>query len=324
MAEQSSGFEARAARFDGRRTRAVEADPHTVALPNGGLTWVHVVTSDRAEGAAFLEQFCFHPLAIEDALSENERPTVRRYGEATFFSAAAVIQATDEELYHEVGFFALPNLIVTVVNAPCPCVAHLFERWMAEPKRLGKNPAFLVHSILDAIVDDYFPAADRLEDEIDQLEERVYVGQAEALTEALDLKRRLLRLRRRTSAIRDVLNGMLRGDWPELSSDARPYYQDVYDHALRITENADLNRDILSTILDIHLSLISNNLNDIMKKMAAIATVLMSVSFLAGIWGMNFEFMPELRWPGGYLFALGLMLVVVLAELFGFRRIGWL
>jgi len=324
MGEHSNGFEARAARFDGRRTRALEADPDSVAVPDGGLTWVHVVTPDRAEGAAFLQQFGFHPLAIEDALSENERPTVRRYGEATFFSAAAVIQDPDDERFHEVGFFALPHLIVTVVKAPCSCVAHLFDRWMAEPKRLGKNPAFLVHSILDAIVDDYFPAADRLEDHIDELEERVYVGQAEALAEALGLKRRLLRIRRRTSAIRDVLNGMLRGDWPEISVEARPYYQDVYDHALRITENADLNRDILSTILDTHLSLISNNLNNIMKKMAAIATILMSVSFFAGVWGMNFEHMPELKWPIGYFFALGLMVVVALAEYLGFRRSGWL
>lgn len=324
MAEHSNGFEARAARFDGRRTRAVEADPDAVAVPNGGLTWVHVVTPDRAEGAAFLEQFRFHPLAIEDALSENERSTVRRYDDATFFSAAAVLLEQGEEVYHEVGFFALSHLIVTVVKAPCPCLAHLFERWVADPKRVGKNASFLVHSVLDALVDDYFPAADRLEDEIDELEERVYVGQAEALNEALNLKRRLLRLRRRSSAIRDILNGMLRGDWPEVSPDARPYFQDVYDHALRITENADLNRDILSTILDIHLSLISNNLNNIMKKMAAIATVLMSMSFLAGVWGMNFRFMPELEWAGGYLFALGLMAVVAIAELFGFRRIGWL
>lgn len=324
MAEHSKGFEARAARFDGRRTRAVEADPETVAVPDGGLTWVLVVTPDRSEGATFLEQFGFHPLAIEDALSENERPTVRRYDNATFFSIAAVHMDAENEHFHEVGVFALPHLIVTVVKAPCPCITQMFDRWIADPKRLGKNPSFLVHSIVDAIVDDYFPAADRLEDEIDELEERVYVGQAEALTEALGLKRRLLRLRRRISAIRDVLNGMLRGDWPELVIDARPYVQDVYDHALRVTENADLNRDILSTILDIHLSLISNNLNTVMKKMTAIATILMSVSFLAGVWGMNFRHMPELDWRLGYLAAFTLMVFVATAEFFAFRRKGWL
>lgn len=324
MAEHSNGFEARAARYDGRRIHAVEADPETVAVPDGGLTWVLVVTPDRSEGAVFLEQFRFHPLAIEDALSENERPTVRRYGDATFFSAAAVIQAESEERFHEVGFFVLPHLVVTVVKARCPSVTQMFERWVAEPKRIGKNPTFLVHSILDTIVDDYFPAADRLEGHIDELEERVYVGHAKALTEALDLKRRLWRLRRRISAIRDVVNGMLRGDWAEMLPEGRHYYQDVYDHALRITESADLNRDILSTILDIHLSLISNNLNSVMKTMAAIATILMSVSFLAGMWGMNFEFMPELHWPGGYLFAITLMLLVAILEYLGFRRKGWL
>lgn len=290
-----------------------------------GLVWVHLTAGDTVSAAQLLTEFGFHPLAIEDALNASERPALHHYDNTLFLSATTVKVGPDgDEEYFEVGLFVGSTFVVSVTTKPCTCIDATFKRWIANPHGLGKNPAFLIHTILDSIVDEYFPASDHLEDAIDAMEEQVYEGHRDAITDALTLKRRLLRMRRHVVDARDILNALLRGDGSLLTAEARPYFQDVYDHALRIAENLDLNRDILATILDTQLSIVSNNLNRVMKIMTALATILMSMGLIAGIYGMNFAFIPELHWQYGYAFAWGLMLLVALVEWIIFRKLGWL
>ncbi|MBX7136038.1 MAG: magnesium/cobalt transporter CorA [Fimbriimonadaceae bacterium] len=289
-----------------------------------GLVWMHLTANDRAAATRLLTELGFHHLAIEDALNESERPALHHYDHTVFLSATTVnVNGDGSEDYFEFGLFVGSTFVVSVTTRPCACLEASFQRWMANPHGLGKNPAFLLHTILDSIVDEYFPASDHLEDRIDAMEEEVYSGDRDAITEALQLKRRLLRMRRHVVDARDILNALLRGDGSLLTAEARPYFQDVYDHALRIAENLDLNRDILATIMDTQLSIVSNNLNRSMKIMTATATILMSMGLIAGIYGMNFAYIPELHWRYGYQFAWAFMGFVAVVEWVVFKRLGW-
>jgi magnesium transporter len=162
-----------------------------------------------------------------------------------------------------------------------------------------------------------------VEDDVDLLEEHILAGGSETVGDVLRLKRRLLEMRRRVTPIREVLNSLLRSDGLLMTDDVKRYLQDVFDHTLRLAETIDVNREILGGVLDAHLATVSNNLNIAMRVLTAAATFLMTASLIAGIYGMNFAFMPELRQAWGYPFALGLMALCATAEWVYFRRKGW-
>jgi magnesium transporter len=181
-----------------------------------------------------------------------------------------------------------------------------------------------MQELLDAAVDDYFPALDSIQDDVDDLEERVYAGAKLDVGSAVRLRRKLLEMRRQVTPIRDVVNGLLRRDTPVIQHDTRAYLQDVYDHALRVLESIDLNRDILTSIMDAQLSVQSNRLNEVMKNMTSIATVLMAMALITGVYGMNFKHMPELEWKYGYFWVIGLLVFVFFGGLGVANKIGWL
>lgn len=224
----------------------------------------------------------------------------------------------------EVGFFVGRNFVVTVATDEVPLLDAWVQRWCRSMSLTVPSSAVLLHNLLDAIVDEYFPIADELEDQMDVLEERIYSGRGSVVAEALSVKRNLLHLRRRIAPLRDVLNGLMRRDVEIIPLEIKPHFQDIFDHTIRITETIDITRDILGSIIDAHLSLTSNKLNEVMRFMTVISTILMSMALIAGIYGMNFRFMPELNWTAGYPFAIALMVAVAVAEYVVFRRMGWL
>lgn len=306
----------------------VEADPDSaiskVQDPNR-LTWLHVSYEEPEDASIYLEQkLGFHELAVEDSLNEYERPTLHEYDDHLFLSAARVQSTNGEEHYQEVGFFLTNSALVTVSQGASPIVEAWQKRWEKSPNQIGRHPAELMHSILDAIVDEYYVVADQMEDEVDDLIENIYRGDNSQLVSLLQLKRRLIQLRRRITPMRDIFNGLLRRDVIIIPADSRPYFQDIYDHTLRLTELVDICRDTLTSALDVHLSTVSNNLNNVMKKMTVISTVLMSGALIAGIYGMNFRYMPELYQRWGYPFALLLMVVAGLGILGLFRWKKWI
>jgi magnesium transporter len=183
----------------------------------------------------------------------------------------------------------------------------------------------LIYLVLDATVDSYFPELDRLSDAIDALEDRVLSGEADrrSLAELLELKRRLLDLRRVLAPMRDLANALLRRDVDLVSDKALPYYQDLFDHLVRVLDQLDLYRDLLATVVDARMTVASNSLNQIVKRLTAFTVILMVPTLIAGIYGMNFEYMPELSWPLGYAFALALMAGTVVVAVTWFRRNGW-
>jgi magnesium transporter len=295
------------------------------ALAAEANAWIHVHAHDVPGTTALLvDRFGFHPLAVEDALSDTERPALHDDDAYLFLSVSAVTRDDKREVYTEIGFFLSKNRLVTVSRSDCPTLQAGLERWRRRPARYGQTLSFLLHSLLDEIVDAYFPASDALEDAVDGLGDLVFKSKSAPITEIIRVKRRLLEMRRHIAPMRDILNGCLRRDIELIDDRARPFFQDVYDHTLRLIEVVDTNREILASILEAHLAVVSNSLNIVMRTMTVISTCLMTAALVAGVYGMNFEFMPELAWVGGYPFALALMVGLVLLELWFFRKRGWI
>lgn len=322
------GIELQAASWSGEGS-SVEVVNHAgfpAACQSGeGLTWGHLIVNDVAAGSKFLrERLGFSELEVEDALSQLERPAVQETEEHLFLVMPIVEPTEPSESYVECAFFVRKGLIVSVTTARCSLISTWFEKWKRAPEKYGTDAPDLLHTILDAAIDDYFPLVDNLEEVVEDLEDNLYSGSRTVIKDALSVKRRLLEVRRRVSPMRDVINGLLRRDISMVPLEVKPYYQDLYDHTIRLSESIDITRDILSGVLDAHLSITSNNLNVVMKKMTIISTLLMTAALVAGVYGMNFLHIPELKWTGGYPFSLAVMAGLCLFELWLFRKKGWL
>jgi magnesium transporter len=311
-----------AALLEGTQCQSLSTDEAVVRLRDGEHPlWLDVQFANAEVANSFLtKQLGFHELAVEDALSTHERPSLQEFGEQLFL----VVPAIDGNEFVEVAFFLMEKSLVTVASRPLRVLDQWFDRWTDHPQRLGSHPAHLMHALIDGIIDDYFPMVDNLEDEIDEVGDNIFRGETDHVAEILMLKRKLLEVRRRLIPVRDIMNGLLRRDLAHIPDSARPYFQDVYDHTLRVTEQADINRETLASLLDVHLSTVSNNLNEIVKKMTVVSTILMSAALVAGIYGMNFEHMPELKWAIGYPMSLLAMVVIAVVELVVFRLIRWI
>lgn len=312
---------------EGQSTRALQVPEALSAIADRqGMLWIDIHAHDAAVTAEWLiNGFGFHQLAVEDALSPYERPTFQQYDGVLFLTAHAVHSAEEEETYREVAFFVSERFLVTVHTEPVPLLQYWFERWKTQPAKVGRTPAHLLHLLLDAIVDEYFPVGDALEEKADALEDAIFAGDGRVqVADILHAKRRLLELRQHITPLRDVLNALLRRDVELIPDEVVPYLQDVYDHTLRIAELVDVNRDILAGVLDAHLSVVSNRLNEVMRILTVISTILMSAALIAGIYGMNFTHMPELQWRAGYPFAGAMMVLVGVAEWYIFKRKGWI
>jgi magnesium transporter len=279
--------------------------------------------SDKVKATEYLVgELGFDELAVEDALSPNERPAMFEYKTNLFLVVPSISHHDGEETFGEIAVFLGKNYLVAVAYEPVP----VLDAWLSRLKQAGKpaeSLAFDLHMLLDAVVDGFFPVCDEVEEIVDTLEESVFAGDENIVPEALRLKRRLLSLRQRIAPIRDVVNGLLRRDVAFIPKEVQPYLQDVYDHTLRIAEILDVNRDIIAGVLDAHLAQVSNSLNISMRFLTVMATFLMTASLIAGIYGMNFKYMPELGQRWGYPFAYALMGVLALAEWVYFKRKGW-
>lgn len=293
---------------------------------NGQQTiWIDLEVHDLEVGKRLLQdEFGFHELAVEDALSHQERPALREYGETVFLSLPVISMDGERIHFDELGIFLAAHGIVTVHLQPIELVNVWYARWSDFPHRIGGAPTQVLYVLMDAIVDAYFPILDVIEDIGDDLTDAILRGETSNLPKILRVKRGLLEIRRSVGPMRDIVNGLLRRDLHVVTDDARPYFQDIYDHVLRLSELVDMNRDATTGLLDIHLASVSNNLNEVVKKMTVLSTVLMTMALIAGIYGMNFKDMPELVWTYGYPFAIFLMLAASGLVIYAFRRMRWI
>lgn len=298
-----------------------------ILAADSGTHWLDLTHPSDEDMRLLQDEFHFHPLALEDVVRRHQRPKVDSYGSYYFvvFYCLGMAESGNRPEAEPLYLFVGKNYLVTVHEQPVSQVAETLRRWQAPDSPLGDDVAALIYALLDALVDDYFPVMDRIGDRVDELEQAIFESFDEgSLQMIFQLKKDLLFLRRIVAPERDVLNVMLRRDIPVFDQNDITYLQDVYDHIVRITDVLDTYRDLLSSALDSFLSVQSNRLNQIVKALTVTSIVLMSTTLVAGVYGMNFEYMPELNWRYGYAWALGLMTAISGGLILFFRRIKWL
>jgi magnesium transporter len=286
--------------------------------------WLDLQNPQAHDLQLLSEEFKFHRLAIEDATRHHERPKLEAF-DNYYFMVFYALHYDTRLSGQAIGLFIGANYIVSVHQGEITTIDETIKRWQANVAEFGQDGGALLYALLDAIVDDYFPVIDQLAERVEGIEEQIFERFSEnALQEVFSLKRDLLGVRRVVAPERDVLNVLIRREVPIFERNTILYLQDVYDHIVRITDSIDTYRDLLSSALDAFLSIQSNRLNQIVKVLTITSIVLMSDALIAGIYGMNFEFMPELHWANGYAFALGLMLIVSVGLVLFFRWRKWL
>ncbi|HLZ63562.1 MAG TPA: magnesium/cobalt transporter CorA [Ktedonosporobacter sp.] len=300
---------------------AVKKDPNS-------LFWLDLQSPTDEDLQKIAVAFDLHPLAIEDATSEHQRPKVDQYENFFFvvFYAVQLNPGQQEPTISEVDMFLGTNYLITVHQGTLPELDELEQRWTRKAPQLEWNIGILLYSLLDTIVDHYFPVVDALVDQAEALEDRMFISSRHQDTVTLDileLKKRFLALRRIAAPERDVLNILTNRDNPIFDKHVLIYFRDIYDHLTRLAETIDLYRDQMSTTMDAHLSLVSNDLNQVMRTLTVASIILMADSLIAGIYGMNFENMPELHLPYAYFACLALMALLSLLLGFFFKRLGW-
>jgi magnesium transporter len=295
----------------------------------GSIFWLDMENPTEQELAAISDMFHLHPLAIEDATTEHQRPKVEDYEQFYFvvFYSVKLDSASQDLFVGEVDMFLGKNYLITVHYKPLSDLEEAERRWMRNVKRLEWGIGVLLYSLLDTIVDQYFPAVDALVEQAEELEDRMFAGtirRGAITSDLLELKKRFLALRRVATPERDVLNVLTNRDSPMFDEHILVYFRDVYDHITRLSDTIDLYRDQLSTVMDANLSIVSNELNAVMRTLTVASIILMVDSLIAGIYGMNFVNIPELHLEYGYYGALLLMLILALVLIFLFRRLRWL
>lgn len=303
------------------QAREVKNDPHTIL-------WLDLQNPTQEELARLGQEFQLHPLAIEDASHEHQRPKVEEYEQFSFvvFYTVQFDVANKGLDVCELDMFVGENYLITVHNGPVQELEETEQRWKRNAKQLEWGLGVLLYSLLDTIIDRYFPVVDEMVEQAEELEASLFTGAVRQATfpqDILELKKSFLTLRRIVTPERDVLNVLTNRDNPLFDTHTQLYFRDVYDHITRLADTVDLYRDQLSTIMDANLSVISNNLNKVMRTLTAASIILMADSLLAGIWGMNFVNIPELKWQFGYFAALGVMAVVTFFLIVFFRRLRW-
>jgi len=294
-----------------------------------GLLWVSLENTTADEIQAILgEAFHFHPLTIEDCTNIGyQSPKIDDFDDYLFIIAHAIQPAWEitEETLLELGIFLGANYLVTVSTDPS--MPPVIKTWdlLEKDQRLHLGGAdFLCHSILDILVDDYMPLLDSMEDEIEKLEDLILASpKAETLERILALKHSIMVLRHIIWPQREVINRLSRDEYPMIDQKSRIYFRDIYDHLMRIQDMTENIRDIVSGSLDIYLNSTSLRLNEVMKALTIVSTIFLPLSFVAGNFGMNFKFMPELSWQYGYMMVIGIYIAIVIGMLTFFKKRGW-
>jgi magnesium transporter len=294
---------------------------------NGGAVWVDLEAPTPAEAEILSRVFGFHPLAIEDCWHEPQQPKVDDYGDYLFIVVHGVRYDTEQGEFgtHELNIFLGERYLVTFHLFHSRSIEALKSNLQRHPHLMARGMDFMLHQIVDRVIDNYFPKLEIIEDQINDLETAVLSDpNPELLTRIFEVRRTVANLKRVATQEREVLIQMSRGDFPFVSEKAQVYFKDVYDHLFRIVEVADNHRETLSVMVQVYVSMVSNQLNTTMRILTVIATMMLPLTVITGIYGMNFEFMPELHWKMGYPLVILVMLVVSGGMLYYFRRRNWL
>jgi magnesium transporter len=293
-----------------------------------GLLWVDMedVTDEDAELLSSV--FRFHPLAVADCISKNiHPPKIDDFDDYLFIIIHGINYHIESEVVEttELAIFLGKNYVVTSHDVPMRSVSSMLDRVRKDGRPMRRGADFLAHDMIDALVDNITPTIEGMDEKNDQLEaEALHEPQRETLMSIMRLKRSILALTRVILPQREIMNGLSRGDYPFISERAQIYYRNIYDHLVRIEMLTLGLRDMAESVLSTYLSSVSNRMNEVMKVLTIIATIFIPLTFITGIYGMNFANMPELEWKYGYFGILIVMAVIGISLVFYFRRRRWL
>lgn len=289
-----------------------------------GLANLHVIQELAA-------RFELHPLAVEDVVRTHQRAKVEDYANQLFM-VARMPPLKGEDLSDQLSMFLGDGYVITFQERPGDDLDPVRNRIRTSRARLRRlGPDYLAYSILDSVIDAYFPLLEADGEMLEELENSLIEGPSPAVLEQVyAIRRRLLKLRRALWPLREMTANLLRDETPRIQPETRVYLRDCYDHTVQLIDLMEVYRETSSSLMDVYLSSMSNRLNEVMKVLTIITVIFIPLTFVAGVYGMNFDpdasrlNMPELRWRYGYVVCLGLMLIIAAAEIYYFRRKGWL
>lgn len=293
----------------------------------GTLTWLDVDLDHLDDLKRYGDIIHLHPLAIDDVTTPHQRPITSRYDDTIFVLFYELARDGNGMIRpYPISFFVGKNYVATVRDIGRSTLDDVADRWHEFSRDVqDRSSGFLLYAMLDAIVDDYFPIIDSLGDRIEKMEEVILESRTfQPQREVLGIRKELFTIRRVLSPSREALNELIRRDTPLINEQTVTYMHDVYDHVLRVLDWLDAYRDMASTLFDMQLAMSSHRLDEIMRTLTVASIILMVGALIAGIYGMNFDVMPELHWRYGYPMALGLMVLCGVALFFYFRRRRWL
>ena len=291
------------------------------------FVWVALRDADDAELSRMQDEFDLHDLAVEDAMHGHQRPKIEEYGHVVFAVLHLIeYSPTDDLISGEVHLFAGPNFVLSVRNRSTQGFLGVRERCEREPELLTQGAGFVLYALMDAVVDRYFPLADALEGELETIEDRIFErGAGRSNVERLyELKRKVTTLRHAVAPLLDAMAKLHGGRVPPVCAASEAHFRDVADHLARLQTTIDTIRDTIGTAIQVNLSMVTIEENDVTKKLAAWAGIFAVATFFVGVWGMNFQHMPELASPWGYPAALAVIASTCGLMYWRFRRVGWL
>jgi magnesium transporter len=314
-----------AVRSGGRELIAAAGAGAPEGAAEGGFAWVDL-EGQAADTERLLLEMGFHPLAVEDTLTLEHQPKIEEYPGCLFVIVRGLDfnRAGTRLTTLKLAAFLDGRRLVTYHRAPMRSVAGVRQR-LADGQRAPQGgPVHLFYSICDQVIDHYFPVLDKVAEEVEKTEEEIFQGPTQShLQRLLELRRRLATLRRVMLPHRQVFNHLANAKTPYVDDATALYFRDIYDNVLRLADAIDQQRDLLASTKDTYLSVLGQRTNEVMKVLTLFAAILLPLSLIAGIYGMNFEHMPELHTRWGYFGALGLMAAVAAALAWWFRRRGW-
>jgi magnesium transporter len=294
---------------------------------SGEFVWIGLHEPSPADLEGLQSLFGLHELAVEDAQQAHQRPKIEDYDQDVFIVLKTAHYHEDREVVHfgEIALFAGPGYVISVRHGPGSELASARQRLEARPDLLKLGASSAIWAVLDKVVDDYLPVVDAIEDDIEEVEKDVFDDDIPAPTARIyNLKREVIEFHRAVWPLLSPLGTLEQGGFERIPAELRDFFRDVADHARRVDEQVSSQRELLTSVLEANLALVSVNQNEVVKKISSIAGIIAVPTFIASVYGMNFDNMPELHWRFGYPLIIVLMAVCVAALVGFFRRIEWL
>ncbi len=290
------------------------------------FVWVALKEPTEAEMAEMQEEFGLHELAVEDARHGHQRPKIEEYGDSLFVVLSTIEVAGDELRVGEMNIFVGRNYVLSVRQGTERGFQEVRARCEREPELLRNGSGYVLYTLMDAVVDRYFPVLEAVETELERIEDQLFTGGSRrASIEALYyVKQKLTTLKHATAPMLEYAGKLFGGRVPGVCAGLSEYFRDVVDHLVRLNQSIDSERDTVNTALQVNVAMITYGETEVTKRLAAWAALIAVPTFIASLYGMNFKNMPELDWPFGYPLVLAVMTALDLYFWYRFRKAGWL